>query len=118
MTPKNSEVDRRIALPNPAAESCAGTTIAADAPADARQTHAPKRALRRVQSATSFEIARDTGRPRNDLWEVAVWKNSIAVRGREIFLTYQVDNEAIVVPENVDAIRALTAIETRSRRSP
>lgn len=59
-----------------------------------------------------IEIARDLGRPRNDLWEVAVWENSVAVKGREIFLTYQVDNEAIVVPENVDAIRALTAIET------
>ncbi len=58
------------------------------------------------------EIARDIGRPRNDLWEVAVWENSIAANGREIYLTYQVDNEAIVVPENVDAIRALTGVET------
>lgn len=59
-----------------------------------------------------IEIARDIGRPRNDLWEVAVWENSVAVEGREIFLTYQVDNEAIVVPENIDAIRAVTAVET------
>ena len=64
-----------------------------------------------------IEIARDIGRPRNDLWEVAAWENSIAVNGREIYLTYQVDNEAIVVPENVDAIRALTAIETEAAAS-
>ena len=31
--------------------------------------------------------------------------------GREIYLTFQVHNEAIVVPETVDCIRALTGIE-------
>lgn len=59
-----------------------------------------------------IEIARDIGRTRNDIWEVPVWENSIATTGCEIFLTYQVDNEAIVVPENIDAIRAITASET------
>jgi glyceraldehyde-3-phosphate dehydrogenase (NAD(P)) len=59
-----------------------------------------------------IEIARDIGRARNDVWEVPVWENSIATNGREIFLTYQVDNEAIVIPENIDAIRAVTASET------
>lgn len=58
-----------------------------------------------------IEIVRDLGRPRADLWEVAVWEDSLAVSGREIFLTYQVHNEAIVTPENVDAIRAVTAAE-------
>jgi len=59
-----------------------------------------------------IEIARDIGRPRNDVWEVPVWENSVVATGREILLTYQVDNEAIVVPENIDAIRAVTASET------
>jgi glyceraldehyde-3-phosphate dehydrogenase (NAD(P)) len=58
-----------------------------------------------------IEIARDLGRPRADVWEVAVWEDILAVHGREIFLTYMVHNESIVVPENVDAIRALTGIE-------
>lgn len=64
-----------------------------------------------------IEIARDLGRPRADLWEVAVWEDSLAVSGREIFLTYQVHNEAIVTPENVDAIRAATAVERDPARS-
>lgn len=64
-----------------------------------------------------IEIARDLGRPRADLWEVAVWEDSLAVSGREIFMTYQVHNEAIVTPENVDAIRAVTAAERDSSRS-
>lgn len=64
-----------------------------------------------------IEIVRDLGRPRADLWEVAVWEDSLAVSGREIFLTYQVHNEAIVTPENVDAIRAMTAVEQDGERS-
>jgi glyceraldehyde-3-phosphate dehydrogenase (NAD(P)) len=53
---------------------------------------------------------RDLGRPRGDLWEVAVWEDAIAVRpdGGEIYLVYHVPNEAIVIPETIDAIRALT----------
>lgn len=57
---------------------------------------------------TTVELMRDLGRPRGDMWEVAVWEDVLAVRGDEAFLTYQVYNEAIVVPETIDAIRALT----------
>jgi glyceraldehyde-3-phosphate dehydrogenase (NAD(P)+) (phosphorylating) len=53
------------------------------------------------------ELMRDLGRPRGDMWEVAVWEDILAVTGTEAYYTYQVDNEAIVVPENIDAIRAL-----------
>lgn len=64
-----------------------------------------------------IEIVRDLGRPRADLWEVALWEDTLAVSGREIFLTYVVHNEAIVTPENVDAIRAVTGIETEAAKS-
>jgi glyceraldehyde-3-phosphate dehydrogenase (NAD(P)) len=64
-----------------------------------------------------IEIARDLGRPRADLWEVALWEDSMAVAGREIFLTYAVHNEAIVTPENVDAIRAVAGIEPDPAKS-
>lgn len=57
------------------------------------------------------ELMRDLGRPRADMWEVAVWEDALAVDEREVYLTYQVHNEAIVVPENIDAIRSLTGIE-------
>lgn len=56
---------------------------------------------------TTLELMRDLGRPRGDMWEVAVWEDLITVQGDEAFLTYQVYNEAIVVPETIDAIRAL-----------
>src|SRR5574338_326329 len=57
------------------------------------------------------ELMRDLGRPRGDMWEVAVWEDALAVDDREVYLTYQVHNESIVVPETVDCIRAVTGIE-------
>ncbi len=54
------------------------------------------------------ELMRDLGRPRGDMWEVALWEDILTVSGTEVYYTYEVDNEAIVIPENIDAIRALT----------
>ena len=58
-----------------------------------------------------IELMRDLHRPRGDMWEVAVWEDSLASDGRELYLTLQVHNEAIVVPETVDCVRALTELE-------
>lgn len=58
-----------------------------------------------------IELMRDLGRPRGDLWEVAVWEDALASDGRELYLTFQVHNEAIVIPETVDCIRALSGVE-------
>lgn len=58
-----------------------------------------------------IELMRDLDRPRGDMWEVAVWEDALAADEREVYLTFQVHNEAIVVPETVDCIRALTSIE-------
>ena len=63
------------------------------------------------------ELMRDLGRPRNDLWEVAVWEDALAVDDNEIYLVFQVHNEAITVPEIIDAVRAMTGIETDGMRS-
>jgi glyceraldehyde-3-phosphate dehydrogenase (NAD(P)) len=51
------------------------------------------------------------------MWEVAVWEDALSTNQRDANLTYQVHNEAIVVPENIDAIRALTGIETNWQKS-
>lgn len=61
---------------------------------------------------STIELMRDLKRPRGDLWEVAVWEDAIAFDGGDICLTYQVDNEAIVIPETIDCIRAMTGLET------
>jgi glyceraldehyde-3-phosphate dehydrogenase (NAD(P)) len=56
---------------------------------------------------STLELMRDLGRPRGDLWEVALWEDALTVAGTEAYYTYQVDNEAIVIPETIDAVRAL-----------
>ena len=64
-----------------------------------------------------IELMRDMGRPRNDLWEVAVWEDALAVDGCEAYLVFQIHNEAIAVPESIDAIRAMTGIESDGMKS-
>jgi glyceraldehyde-3-phosphate dehydrogenase (NAD(P)) len=54
------------------------------------------------------EFAHDAGRPRGDLWENCIWEESITVEGRDLYLFQAIHQESDVVPENVDAIRALT----------
>src|SRR5215472_1659114 len=63
------------------------------------------------------EMMRDLGRPRADMWEVAFWEDVLSVDDGEVNMVYQVHNESVVVPENVDAIRALTGLETDWKRS-
>ena len=58
-------------------------------------------------TAKIIEMARDMGRKRHDLYELAVFEESIAVNGSELFLMQAVHQESIVTPENVDAIRAM-----------
>ena len=60
---------------------------------------------------STLELMADLGRPRGDMWEVGLWEDSLKVIGNELFYNYQVYNQAIVVPETIDAIRALTGIE-------
>ena len=63
------------------------------------------------------ELMADRGRSRGDLYEVALWADMLKVQGDELFYAYMVDNQAIVIPETIDAIRALTGHETSGPRS-
>ncbi len=63
------------------------------------------------------ELMSDLGRPRADLYEVGLWEDVLTVEGNEVYYTYQVDNQAIVIPETIDAIRALTGIEKEGMKS-
>ena len=70
-------------------------------------------------STTSSYAWLDT-RPRNDIPELVVFEESVSVDGDEVILFQAVHQESIVVPENIDAIRALagtakTAEETISK---
>ena len=58
-------------------------------------------------AGTLKEFAYDAERPRGDLWENCVWAESVAVEGRDLYLFQAIHQEADVIPENVDAIRAI-----------
>lgn len=62
-----------------------------------------------TSTAKIIEFAREL-RMRYDLYENVVWLESIAIDGNDLFLTQAVHQEAIVVPENVDAIRAVFGV--------
>ncbi|MFW5964012.1 MAG: type II glyceraldehyde-3-phosphate dehydrogenase, partial [Natronomonas sp.] len=53
------------------------------------------------------EYAMDRGRPRADIWENCIWSESISVEGDDLYLFQAIHQESDVVPENVDAIRAV-----------
>lgn len=50
----------------------------------------------------------DMGRPWGDMYEVALWQDMLKVEADELYYAYVVDNQAIVIPETMDAIRELT----------
>lgn len=70
-----------------------------------------------TSTAQIMELARDLGRPRSDLYEIAVWEDGVHLRDGVLYYFQAVHQEADVVPENVDAIRALLELETDKRRS-
>jgi glyceraldehyde-3-phosphate dehydrogenase (NAD(P)) len=63
------------------------------------------------------ELMADRGRPHDNLHEVALWADMLRVQGDELFYAYMVDNQAIVIPETIDAIRALTGIVENANES-
>ncbi len=60
-----------------------------------------------------MDYARELNRPagRGDLYELAVWQDSVSVRDGWAYMMTAVHQESIVVPENVDAIRASFGVE-------
>jgi len=59
------------------------------------------------------ELAMDAGRPRGDCWENCLWEESLTVEGDELYFFQAIHQEADVVPENVDALRAVTGLADR-----
>lgn len=66
---------------------------------------------------TVKELMADYGRPHDNLYEVALWEDMLKVEGQELFYAYMVDNQAIVIPDTIDAIRALTGLSSDARIS-
>ena len=57
-------------------------------------------------NASMFRWARDVGHPRGDMYEIALWEESIVKSGDDIMFAINIPQESVVIPENIDAIRA------------
>ncbi|HLA46780.1 MAG TPA: type II glyceraldehyde-3-phosphate dehydrogenase [Thermoplasmata archaeon] len=69
-------------------------------------------------TAQIMELARDLSRSRSDLYEIALWEDGVhVVDGRQLYYFQAVHQESDVVPENIDAIRAMLELERDGRKS-
>ncbi len=59
------------------------------------------------------EKMRDLGRKRSDMQEAGVWEETVSVDEDRVHWIHMVHQEAIVVPENVDAIRSMFEMEDK-----
>ena len=58
-------------------------------------------------TAHAYDIGREIGRERSDIFENIIWEDSLTVEDSELYFFMGVHQEAIVIPENIDAIRAM-----------
>jgi glyceraldehyde-3-phosphate dehydrogenase (NAD(P)) len=64
-----------------------------------------------------MEYARDRGLGFNDMMENVLWEEGFRLDGRDAYFFQAIHQESIVVPENVDAIRAALDLESDGRAS-
>ncbi len=57
-------------------------------------------------NASLFKYGRDLGHSRGDLFEIAIWENTIVEYGDDIMFGIHIPQESITIPETMDAIRA------------
>ncbi len=68
-------------------------------------------------TAEIMELGRDLGRPRGDMWENCIWEDSVTMYDEELYFFQAIHQESIVIPENIDAIRAMMELETDGAKS-
>jgi len=57
-------------------------------------------------NASLFRYARDLGNPRGDMYEIALWSDSIVESGNDIMYAINIPQESVTIPESMDAVRA------------
>lgn len=64
-------------------------------------------------TAKVMEKMRDMHRERNDMNEVGVWKETVTVDNGKLYWIHMTHQESIVIPDNIDAIRAMLDMENK-----
>ncbi|MDO4616776.1 MAG: type II glyceraldehyde-3-phosphate dehydrogenase [Lachnospiraceae bacterium] len=62
-------------------------------------------------NASMFKYARDLGNRRGDMYEIAVWEDSIVESGNDIMYAINIPQESVTIPETMDAIRAACGMQ-------
>jgi glyceraldehyde-3-phosphate dehydrogenase (NAD(P)) len=57
-------------------------------------------------NASLFKYARDLGNPRGDMYEIALFEETVVKSGRDIMFAINIPQEAVTIPETIDGIRA------------
>jgi len=70
-----------------------------------------------TSTAKVIERYRDLLRPRYDMPEVVVWEETINTKDDDVFWAHMVHPESIVIPENIDCIRAMFGLEKDWKKS-
>ncbi len=68
-------------------------------------------------TAEVMELARDIGRKWGDLHEIFVWEDGVSLQDDRLYYFQAIHQESDVIPENIDAIRALMGTEADWRTS-
>ena len=68
-------------------------------------------------TAQIMELAKDLHRKRSDLFEIAIWEDGVHVVGDTLYYYQAIHQESDVIPENIDAIRAMCNLETDNMKS-
>jgi glyceraldehyde-3-phosphate dehydrogenase (NAD(P)) len=63
-------------------------------------------------NASLFKYARDLGNPRGDMYEIAVWEETIVNSGDDIMFAINIPQESVVIPESIDAVRAALKLQS------
>lgn len=63
-------------------------------------------------NAALFRYARDLGNPHSDMYEIAVFEETVQVFEGHIIFAFNVPQEAVVIPETIDGIRAATEMQS------
>ena len=62
-------------------------------------------------NASLFRYGRDLGRPHGDLYEIAIWEDTIVETGDGIMFGLHIPQESVTIPETIDAIRAAAGMQ-------
>lgn len=68
-------------------------------------------------NASLFKYARDLGNPRGDMYEIALWSDSMIQSGNDIMFAINIPQESVTIPETIDGIRAAMKMQTSAEEA-